>query len=63
MATGVRTPLNLAALASAPSSPVAGQVYYDTTLGQFGVWNGSVWVYLPQAAAVEATYTLRIFAV
>lgn len=33
-------------LASAPSSPVEGQIYYDTTLHQFGVRNNSAWVYL-----------------
>lgn len=32
-------------LASAPSSPRAGQVYFDTTLGEFGCWSGSAWVY------------------
>jgi hypothetical protein len=33
-------------LAAAPGSPVAGQVYFDTTLGQFGVWSGTAWTYL-----------------
>lgn len=33
-------------LASAPSSPVAGLTYYDTTLGKFGVYSGSAWVYM-----------------
>ncbi len=33
-------------LASGPSSPVKGQEYFDTTLNQFGVWNGTAWVYL-----------------
>lgn len=35
-------------LGSAPSSPTAGQVYFDTTLHQFGVYNDntSSWVYL-----------------
>lgn len=33
-------------LSSAPSSPVQGQVYFDTTLNQFGVWSGTTWNYL-----------------
>jgi hypothetical protein len=30
-------------LATAPSSPVLGQVYFDTTLGYPRVWNGTSW--------------------
>src|SRR5581483_10664768 len=33
-------------LSSAPSTPVAGQIYWDTTLGQFGIYSGSGWVYV-----------------
>lgn len=33
-------------LAAAPSSPTAGLAYYDTTLGKFGVYSGTQWVYM-----------------
>jgi hypothetical protein len=56
MARKFLTPINLSQneiqnariqnLASAPSSPVAGQVYFDTTLNQLGTWSGSAWVYV-----------------
>lgn len=32
-------------LASAPSSPTAGQVYFDSTLNEFGYYNGTGWIY------------------
>lgn len=32
-------------LSSAPGSPLAGQTYFDTTLGKQGTWSGSAWTY------------------
>ena len=30
-------------LATAPASPVTGQIYFDTVLGYLRVWDGTAW--------------------
>jgi hypothetical protein len=36
---------------SKPSSPVQGEVFYDTTMGTTQVWTGSHWSYLKVSVA------------
>jgi hypothetical protein len=43
-ADSVRQILKLTALSTAPASPSAGWVYYDSTLGRVRVYNGTAWV-------------------
>lgn len=42
-------------LATAPGTPNAGQVYYDTALLKFGVYQGGAWVYLAAATSANVT--------
>ncbi len=44
-------------LASAPSTPSKGQVYFDTTLNKFGVWNNTAWVYVGAGVASDIVNT------
>ena len=41
-------------LASAPSSPDPGLIYYDTTLNEFRVWNGTGWDSIGDFSALGA---------
>lgn len=45
-------------LASTPPSPVPGQIYFDTTLNEFGVYNGSGWVYLGSGGGTVTTVSV-----
>lgn len=39
----VTSKINFASLANAPSNPVAGQVYYNSTLNKLQMWDGTAW--------------------
>ena len=41
-------------LSAAPSSPVVGRFYFDTTIGKFGIFNGTIWEYYATANVTKA---------
>ena len=46
-------------LASAPSNPVEGQQYYDSTLKKVGTYNGTSWDYVNSQTINNATITIQ----
>lgn len=49
-------------LASNPSSPVVGQIYYNTGSNTYFGWNGTGWISLSSSAFVPSAYALSQFA-
>lgn len=47
-------------LATAPSNPVAGQIYYDTDTNQLTLWNGTAWVSLAEGGDVASLITAAV---
>jgi hypothetical protein len=47
-------------LQNPPSSPVAGQIYYDTDTNQITLWNGTAWVSLAAGGDVTGQITAAI---
>ena len=50
-------------LSTAPSSPVAGQIYYDTDTNQLTLWNGTAWISLAAGGDVNTAITNAIDAI
>lgn len=46
--------LRLQNLATPPSSPVVGQAYFDTAMGEARVWNGTTWLELSTEGTVTS---------
>jgi len=46
-------------LSAAPSSAVAGLIYFDTALSQFGCYSGTSWVYFSAGAAGAVTRSVN----
>jgi hypothetical protein len=50
-------------LSTAPSAPVAGQIYFDTDDNRLQVWNGTAWLALADGGNVNTSITTAIDAI
>ena len=61
--TITNTAVKLYTAASAPSNPILGQIYYDTTALGIFVYNGSSWIGVDTTPGLSSSYPVTSFSV